>query len=617
MRRLVAFSTSTLVLTLMAGVAPAATPGQTCETGAAGALRACTKKVATLAGKCYLGTGAACPDGDPNVVKTLAKLEATVLKKCPDAAAVEAAGYGALASPAALVARLRESCLGDPAQLAARTFGGPLATVLAAADAPTRECLESAWSEAVKLQKSSVAIQSSCLKKAHKGGTCDVAKTTAKVASFEAKAAPRIQAACPDLMLKQTIGLDIPTYLARAAAQNRCAVATAHGDSAPLDLDCGPRASVPVPPRGTWVQVVLDEATWGTRCGKGGQYAFWLRLAPTGSPLDRVVTDMQGGGVCIDQAQCAGTPANLFTATDEGQPGGGYLNTNPAVNPFSDWTMLFMPYCTQDVHIGGGLSSVFSPSLTVHRFGAINVRAALRYLRDVLWTAMEAEDPDGWSPDQLTVFFAGESAGAFGVQYNYHYALDDLRWPNTMAVPDSGLALNNGGVGVAALGALISTETNPLGWGTKPYQPPYCLASNCAVGPVVQAATQPRLTGPYQRFLNLSNQVDNTQVSTTLFANTASFVNVLRANFCANVDEPRIHFFHPASTSSIHTMLRSNSLYQTLTAGGVVLRDWLADAVADPTSVVSQADEGTLVTDYPGVDPIACLGSPSGAFVSN
>jgi hypothetical protein len=362
--------------------------------------------------------------------------------------------------------------------------------------------------------------------------------------------------------------------------------------------------------------VVLDEATWGTRCGKGGQYAFWLRLAPSGSPLDRVITDMQGGGVCLDQTQCAGTPANLFTATDEGTPGGGYLDTSPSVNPFSDWTMLFMPYCTQDVHIGGGLSSVFSPSLTVHRFGAINVRAALRYLRDVLWAAMEAEDPDGWSPDQLTVFFAGESAGAFGVLYNYHYALDDLRWVNTMAVPDSGLALDNGGLGVAVLGSLITTETNPLGWGTKPYQPPYCLASNCAVGPILQMASPPRLEGtPFQRFLNLSNQVDDTQVTTTLFPNAPAFINTLRTNYCALKDAPGIHFFHPASSTSIHTMLRSNTLFTTLTAGGVTLRDWLADAFADPTNVVSHADEGTLVVDYPGVNPIACGGSPSGAFL--
>lgn len=42
----------------------------------------------------------------------------------------------------------------------------------------------------------------------------------------------------------------------------------------------------------------------------------------------------------------------------------------------------------------------------------------------------------------------------------------------------------------------------------------------------------------------------------------------------------------------------------------------VADAVVNPDGVTDRVDEGTLVTDYPGVNPIACLpGSPSGAFL--
>ncbi len=55
--------------------------------------------------------------------------------------------------------------------------------------------------------------------------------------------------------------------------------------------------------------------------------------------------------------------------------------------------------------------------------------------------------------------------------------------------------------------------------------------------------------------------------------------------------------------------------FNTVTAGGVTVADWLAGAVASPDGVVDEVDEGTLVTDYPGVDPIACLASPSGAFL--
>jgi hypothetical protein len=606
-----------LLAVCSAGVARAAAPAQRCEVAAAKAVHSCVTKVAGEVRKCYLDTGAACPAGNPKVTRVLAKLDKTVLSKCPDAAAVQAAGYGALLTPAALAARLRETCTGEPATLAARTFGGPHAALLASADAQTRDCLGVAYKEADKFLKSAFSQHAACIKKAHAGKSCDVAKTAAKVGAAETKLLAKLEDACPAPLLKDVTGLDGAAFASRARDQLGCMTATGHGDTGPLAIECGPRSSVPVPPRGTWVQVVLPLVPGGPRCGKGAPYAFWLRLAPAGASLERVITDMAGGGVCLGAADCAAIPASLWSATDDGQPGGGYMSTNPAVNPFSDWTMLYMPYCTQDVHIGGGLAAVFSPTLTVERYGAVNVRAALRYLRDVLWAAMDDTDPEGWRPDRLRVLFGGESAGGFGVMYNYHYPLDDLRWSHTTALPDSGLALDNGDVGVRVLGSVISSDVPPGGWGTRPYQPPYCLAPDCAVGPVLEAATSVRLKAvPEQQILNLSNQNDGVQVSTTLFANLRAWVNALRAAYCTNQGKTGLRFFHPAVNSSIHTMLRSDARYSGLVAGGFSVRDFLAAAVADPDGVIDRVDEGTFVTDIPGVLPFTCLGgSPSGAFL--
>ncbi|MCW5891545.1 MAG: hypothetical protein KIT14_13480 [bacterium] len=593
-----------------------ASAAQRCEAAVAAAATACTKKVAARTRACYLGTGDACLPGDAGVARALAKLGKKILKGCPDAASARGAGYGALVDPAAVVARTREACLGEPATLAARTFGGPQGAVLGAADPTLRRCLDTAYRQASTFLLAAYDAQRACIRKARRGA-CNVAKTAAKVATLEGKALAAIAKRCAPAALPDAIGLDGAVYLARTGAQARCLTATAHGDPGPLDLDCGPRPSIPLPARGEWVQITLDEAVWGTRCGKGAPYAFWLRLAPEGADPTNVATDMEGGGVCLGESDCAGIPNSLWLATDNEQPNDGYLSTDAAINPFHDWTMLFMPYCTQDVHIGGGLSSVFSPSLTVHRFGAVNVRAAMRYLRDVLWTELERSDPAGWHPDRLHVFFSGESAGGFGVNYNYHYPLDDLRWVNTTAAPDSGLGLDNGtALSVKTLGSVITGTTNPGGWGTRPFQPPYCLSGDCAVGPIGQAASAPRLLAtPWQRVLNLSNQVDATQVSTTFFPSTAAFVNAVRADYCTNRGLPGLHFFFPARTASIHTMLRTNSLFTTLAAGGVVVRDYVHQAMTNPAGVVDHVDEGTLVADYPGVQPIACAGSPSGAFL--
>src|SRR5579871_628772 len=567
--------------------AAAPSAAQRCEATAASALTSCTQRVAVAVRRCYLERGGPCAPGDARVAAALANLAQRIESRC-SAAGVQAAGYGALATPATLVARLEESCTGEPATLAARTFGGPQGAALAAASSAGRSCL----------------------------ATADQAASTAmRVAAAEAKARTKIAAACPGL--PGLIGLDVPTFTDRAAAQARCMVATAHGDTGPLALDCGPRPAVGVPPLGQWVQVVLDEATWGTRCGDGSPYAFWLKLAPEGSPPGRVVIDLQGGGVCVFESDCDGVPASLFEATDDGQPTAGDMSTDPSVNPFADWTQMFLPYCTQDVHIGGGTQSVF-PSITVNRFGAINVRAALRYLRDALWPALQSTTAEGYRPDLLTVVFGGESAGGYGVAYNYHYLLDELRWIHTTAVPDSSAGLDSGGtLSVKNLGLLVGGTANPYGWNTIAYQPPYCIASDCGVIlPRLEAATSVRLKAvPEQQILNVSNQADTTQETTTFFSSLPAWIDALRAAYCDVEGMKGLHFWLPAQSTPFHTILTVASRFDTVTAGGVTVADWLGAAMTSPDAVVDRVDEGTLVADYPGVNPIACLASPSGAFL--
>ena len=237
-------------------------------------------------------------------------------------------------------------------------------------------------------------------------------------------------------------------------------------------------------------------------------------------------------------------------------------------------------------------------------------------MRDVLWQDLGATEPDGYRPDRLTVLFGGESSGGDGVNHNYHYLLDDLRWVHTTAVPDSGVVLDNGQqLGARGLGIVAQAETGNLAWGARPYQPPYCLDSTCFIGPVLQAATSPRLKAvPEQQILNVSNQVDDTQVSTTFFPSTVAWINALRAAYCANQGLNGIRNWFPAQSTPFHTILTDASRWSSVTAEGETLPIFLAGAIADPDAVTDHVEEGTLVTDYPGVTPIACLGTSSGAL---
>jgi hypothetical protein len=586
-----------IALLTVARAAPAQTAAlRNCERAIATGLERCFAQVSKRQNECYGATGDACVAAD--VARALARLASRVTRRCSDAA-LRQLGYGPLMTTAAMVGRLQEACQGEARTLAARTFGGPHGALLAAAAPDTTTCLGAAFSTAARLTRDAFAAQSRCIRRARAGRRCDAARVETEVASEGATATTSVTAACPNL--DEIIAVDATEYGERALAQARCMLATAHPDPSPFALDCGTHAPVAVPPRGQWVLVTLDETVWGTRCGDGSPYGFWLRLAPTGAPIERVIVDLQGGGVCTNESECQNVPVGRFRALDSPQPTGGYRSTDPTANPFWDWTMLVLGYCNQDVYTGGGLTTAY-PSITVHRFGALNVRASLRYLRDVLWREMDGSTPGGYRPDHLRVLFGGVSAGGFGVSYNYDYVLDDLRWVNTTAVPDSALGLNNGQLqGVVGLGILL------LGtWGGQAHQPPFCFAPPCAVVPYRQGLTAPRLKGaPFQQILNVSNQVDNTQRATTFFSSSAAWTNAARHAYCTTQGLNGIRYFLPAQAASLHGMLQS-SRFTTMTSDGVTLSDWLAAAMTDPDAVVDLVEEGSL-TSNPSINPFACV----------
>jgi len=350
---------------------------------------------------------------------------------------------------------------------------------------------------------------------------------------------------------------------------------------------------------------MLDEAVWGTKCGDGTPYAFWVRMAPAGSPASDVVVHLQGGGVCVLQQQCEAVAANspqLFEALNDNFNASGIFNSDPAQSAFANYTHIFLPYCTQDVFTGGGVFQDFG-TVSVYRYGALNARAALRVLRNLVSERVNAESTDGFRPDLVQGVFSGSSAGGFGVMFNLHHIYDEERWVNMSTVNDAALGLDTGSpLGVGALGSIAQGA-----WGTRLTQPPYCLDSDCAVGPVLNAAHSERLlTTPTQQLLVLSNQVDNVQVNTTGWPDTVSFVNEARTQYCNQETLPGVRFFLDAIPSSFHTYLTSTTNYTTREIAGVSVSDWVEQSILDPTNLPNLAEEGTLTTAFPGVLPFAC-----------
>ena len=568
-----------------------ATQADACATGAQAAVQACLTDYSAAAASCLAADDALCGAGSPGPDAALDALAASVTRACG-----EAGLFGLDA--AATVARLQTACASEADSLAWRSFGGPQAAVWVASP-EDRACLTAAHDAGVALVADHLDAFTDC------AAGCD--DLDDQRAAMQAGAAADITAACGDSADIIAVGAD--GLAERAALQADCLAAATVEDPGSLDLTCGPDFADIDAPRGEWTQVPVDRAQWGAICGDGSDYSFWIRPAPEGAPLDRVFVGLQGGGVCIFEDDCTAkleSAPGLFTAEDDAPIPVGLVSEDPAVTLFSDWTQVYLPYCNQDVFAGGGAVEQLG-DLTLPRAGAVNLRSALRMTRDFLWRELDAEGGDGFRPDQVVAAFGGWSAGAYGTLYNYHWVLDDLQWPRTVAFPDAGLGLDNGEtLGVKALGAVKI----PI-WGTLPNLPPYCFDGDCAVGPILLEALSPRLqTVPEQQVLVFSNQRDETQRRDAYFSEEVNFINTMRADYCATKELPGVHWYLTSvSAESVHVVTIRDELWQG-TVDGVAMNDWFRAAIEAPDTLTSHAEEADFVAVIPGVEPFGCDVAP-------
>ena len=608
--RAVVRATATLLLgtTLLAAApADAVDSGAACAKSVGRAIAACVSSVNNATRGCYLNTGAPCPTGSGKIATALQRLTDRILSNCPDPTTLVAAGFGPLVTTTTLLDRLKAECVGQAATLAARTFGGPGGVVLARATQQERACLEKAHLEATALISQGLAVETPCARAPITGGTCNVSDVKGQIAIKEVNAATNIANKCT--ALDDLIGSDIETYVARTTDQVHCITAHAHGSTGPLEEACGPRPEVTVPAPGKKKRITLATET-GARCGNGSRYAFFMRMAPEGQPVDRVVIHLQGGGICTDEASCLSalaTNPNAFEARKDRYKKKGVLSNDPAQNPFANWTKVFLPNCGQDAFTGGGATNDFGGA-TVQRNGAQNLRAALARARDIIWMARDASDGKGYRPDEMQVVFGGSGSGGYGVAFNLHYLLDELRWTKTVAVVDSSLAPDNGGGdGIGSIFPPLLLATNdPEAWQARSMAPPYALPDGLVTGPDLFRAHAARLEpAKGQLLLNVSNQVDDAQVVFGNFPTQQSFVTAARSSYCATRSEPALRFFLPAALASTSQYLNTNSL-MTATSTGVTLGSWLSQAASSPASLADKVEEGALGAQL-GVPLIACL----------
>lgn len=159
----------------------------------------------------------------------------------------------------------------------------------------------------------------------------------------------------------------------------------------------------------------------GTLCMNGDTAGFGISINPDSNNL---MIYLEGGGACFNDA-CDFSAFNIPFIP----PPDGIFNRNNPQNPVKDWSMIYVPYCSGDIH-GGDRDTELGGQIR-HFRGYRNITTYLQH-----WVPSFA--------DVDTVLLTGISAGGFGAGLNaiqVHKAFG--AGPQLVVIDDSGPPLAN------------------------------------------------------------------------------------------------------------------------------------------------------------------------------
>jgi hypothetical protein len=288
-----------------------------------------------------------------------------------------------------------------------------------------------------------------------------------------------------------------------------------------------------------------------TRCARGGKYAFWLRRADP----KRLLIFFQGGGGCFSEETCrAGSQwfDDRVDVLDDPRGSGGILDFTHAANPFRDYSVLYIPSCTGDVHTGSRLVR-YGP-IRVHQKGFLNARAALRRAYEEF-------------PALETVFVTGCSAGSVGSAFHADAII--RRYPDAQVTQlgDS-------------LAFLFHRPINLADWGTHEHFPSWFRPTRPRQRwTMVEFLRALARAHPRRTFARFNHAADAVQVAfyRAVGGRGDKFPARLRAAERELKRLPNYRSYLACGTA--HCAFQSGEFYG-LRVRGVRLRDWVADLAA-------------------------------------
>jgi hypothetical protein len=165
------------------------------------------------------------------------------------------------------------------------------------------------------------------------------------------------------------------------------------------------------------------------------QFYFFAK----GGTTDNLLVYFEGGGACWKTLNCiyqSTTNRQVKARVDPLGNRDGIADLDNPDNPFRDWNIVYIPYCTGDVHSGANdydypddLGFHLLPDFnhwTIRHRGKVNFRVVLKWMQDTF----------SGEPDKL--FVTGSSAGSYGAIVNFPDIRDTYPSSTAYCLPDAG-----------------------------------------------------------------------------------------------------------------------------------------------------------------------------------
>ncbi|SEO86299.1 pectin acetylesterase-family hydrolase [Trujillonella endophytica] len=312
----------------------------------------------------------------------------------------------------------------------------------------------------------------------------------------------------------------------------------------------------------TWEKVTAPAEC---QCSDASEYHYWIHQGDT----DRVVFFLEGGGACFSAETCApGESATYSTSLADDSPDGpgangsvvdgGLLDLDNPDNPLAGASVVYVPYCTGDLHLGT-TSHDYGNGVVVQHKGSVNATTALDTLAEEF-------------PDASEVIVLGQSAGSASAALYGGLAADRFPDAQVTVLADASAAYPGDEALTTVVGGLWGIAAGLPDWPEAAGDPPTAWSL-----PGLFVQTAEHVPGIRLATINTADDEVQRRFADLIGFSGTPLVELIDGN-TAQIESAGVELDTWVGAGTTHVVTARDELYEA-EVGGTLLIDWITDVV--------------------------------------